>query len=117
MAGVCRRSDTQESLRPRSRLTLGEPAANDPLRTSTGLAKSVAEGSLRVAIVIPTMPRPKEDALRALAKRIGHQLPPSYVDLVNDHDGAAPEENSLATSNNEVGVSRFIPVSEAATRA
>jgi hypothetical protein len=63
------------------------------------------------------MSRPSADALRALIGWIGQQLPPSYLQFVGEHDGAEPEENSLATRGNEVGVRRFIPVSEAAALA
>ncbi len=67
-----------------------------------------------MVVAIPTMPPPGEEALRELAAHIGHGLPPSYVSFVNTHDGAHPEENSLVTSDNEIGVSRFIPAAEAA---
>ena len=60
------------------------------------------------------MPSPCDEALHALADSIGHELPPSYVAFVSKHDGAHPEQNSLATSNNEVSVARFIPTTEAA---
>lgn len=66
-----------------------------------------------MGILIPTMPQPTEGALRVLAEGIGHSLPPSYVDFVRLHDGAKPEDNSITTMDNEVGVSRFIPVCEA----
>lgn len=66
-----------------------------------------------MGVVIPTMPEPSEGALRVLAERTGHPLPPSYVDFVRLHDGAEPQDNSIITVGNEVGVSRFIPVREA----
>lgn len=68
-------------------------------------------------IQIPTMPSPTSEALEHLRDWIGGQLPPSYLDFVARHDGAEPEENSLITSENEVGVRRFIPVREAAALA
>jgi hypothetical protein len=61
------------------------------------------------------MPSPSEEALRALADSVGHELPPTYLAFARNHDGARPEQNSVATSENEVGVSRFIPAAEAAT--
>ena len=66
-----------------------------------------------MAILIPITLPPDETQLSALADQIGHSLPESYVDFVKLHDGAEPELNSFKTLNNEVGVSRFIPVSEA----
>ena len=66
-----------------------------------------------MAVLIPTMPQPAEKELGALADRIGHSLPASYLDFVKLHDGAAPKANSIKTSNNEIGISRFIPVREA----
>ena len=69
---------------------------------------------MAVVISIPKMPRPTDSALATLAKKIGYQLPKSYIDFVNAHDRAKPEINSIATSKSEIGVSRFIPVSEAA---
>ncbi len=65
-------------------------------------------------IQIPTERLPSEFALRAMQDCIGCPLPASYLDFVNKHDGAEPEPNSFKTSNNEVGVHRFIPVQEAA---
>ncbi len=67
-----------------------------------------------MAVTIPAMPPPGEEALRELANHIGHELPPAYLAFVSKHDGAHPQDNSLATSDNEVGVSRFIPAAEAA---
>ena len=67
-----------------------------------------------MAIHIPKMPAPAADALRKLESLVGSELPPTYVEFVSEHDGAQPQENSLVTRDNEVGVSRFIPVSEAA---
>ena len=64
-------------------------------------------------VSIPKMPRPTEVALSVLANTIGHPLPASYALFVACHDGAKPEANTVAISDNEVGVSRFIPVSEA----
>jgi hypothetical protein len=66
-----------------------------------------------VAVSIPEMPRPTEHALDALANSIGHPLPDSYTRFVATHDGARPDANFIPTSDNEVGVLRFIPVSEA----
>lgn len=66
-----------------------------------------------MAVTIPNMPQPSNDELEELARKIGYSLPPSYVSFVNAHDGAEPEANSLTTANNEVGISRFIPVNEA----
>ncbi|UYY77158.1 SMI1/KNR4 family protein [Sphingomonas sp. R1] len=65
-------------------------------------------------VSIPTMPQPTEDELLALAAHIGQSLPLSYIQFVMLHDGAKPGENVIKTSDNEVGVSRFIPVREAA---
>ena len=70
-----------------------------------------------MAVSIPTMPQPTEDALHTLANWIGHPIPESYLDFARMHDGAKPEPNSLTTSNNELGVSRFIPVREASDLA
>jgi hypothetical protein len=64
-------------------------------------------------VSIPTMPEPADDELKTLADRIGYPLPASYLDFVKLHDGAEPEANSIITSDNEIGVSRFIPVREA----
>ncbi|WP_408590938.1 SMI1/KNR4 family protein [Novosphingobium sp.] len=66
-----------------------------------------------MAVPIPKMPPPAERALGALADSIGRPLPPSYAQFVTNHDGAKPDANSIATFDNEVSVSRFIPVSEA----
>ena len=65
-------------------------------------------------IHIPKMPQPSANALERLAAAIAHELPDSYIAFVRDHDGAAPAMNSLVTCDNEVSVSRFIPVSDAA---
>lgn len=70
-----------------------------------------------MAIAIPITPSPPEEALKALADSIGHELPRSYVTFASRHDGAHIEENTLVTSDNEVCVRRFIPVSEAAVLA
>lgn len=70
-----------------------------------------------MAIDIPKMAPPSADALRELESWIGCELPPTYVEFVREHDGAEPQENSLVTRDNEVGVSRFIPVNEAAALA
>lgn len=70
-----------------------------------------------MAVLIPTTPPPDEAQLTALADGIGHALPASYLDFVRRHDGATPQDNSFKLSNNEVGVSRFIPVGEAAELA
>lgn len=66
-----------------------------------------------MTVSIPIMPGPAEEELRLLADWIGHSLPASYLDFVLLHDGAEPEANSIKTSNNEIGISRFIPVCEA----
>lgn len=70
-----------------------------------------------MAIHIPNMHPPAADTLRELERWLGSDLPSTYVEFVSEHDGAQPQENSLVTSNNEVGVSRFIPVSEVAALA
>lgn len=70
-----------------------------------------------MAVAIPTTLSPPVKALRALADSMGRKLPASYVAFVSKHDGAHPQANSLVTSDNEVSVRRFIPVSEAATLA
>jgi hypothetical protein len=59
------------------------------------------------------MPLPQQETLFALANSVERELPPSYVEFVGKHDGAKPAANSFVTSDNEVGVSRFIPVAEA----
>lgn len=64
-------------------------------------------------VEVPTMPSPRADALKRLSNWIGGELPPSYLDFVSLHDGAEPEENALRTSDNEIGLTRFIPVHEA----
>lgn len=66
-----------------------------------------------MAVTIPSMPKPGNDVLGELARNIGYSLPSSYVSFVNAHDGAEPETNSVTTRDNEVGISRFIPVNEA----
>lgn len=68
-------------------------------------------------IHIPNMPSPSADALRDLESWLAQPLPAAYVEFVREHDGAEPQENSLVTRENEVGVSRFIPVNEAAKLA
>ena len=70
-----------------------------------------------MTIHIPNMKSPSANALNDLASWLGQQLPATYVSFVRQHDGAEPPANSLATSGNEVGVSRFIPVAEAAKLA
>ena len=64
-------------------------------------------------IDIPKSPQPSAYACRCLAEAVGHELPGSYVAFVGDHDGAAPATNSFIIRDNEVSVSRFIPVEEA----
>lgn len=55
-----------------------------------------------MSVGIPTMPRPSEDDLEKLAAIVGARLPASYTDFVGQHDGAAPEGNSIVTRDNEV---------------
>ncbi len=64
-------------------------------------------------VELPTMPSPSADALKRLCHWSGGELPPSYLDFVSQHDGAEPEENRLPTSENELVLTRFIPVHEA----
>ncbi|MDH7971275.1 SMI1/KNR4 family protein [Sphingomonas sp. AR_OL41] len=66
-----------------------------------------------MAMPIPKMPRPTERDLAALADSLSLALPPSYTQFVANHDGAKPDANFIATRENEVAVSRFIPVREA----
>ncbi|MBD8469446.1 SMI1/KNR4 family protein [Sphingomonas sp. CFBP 8765] len=68
-------------------------------------------------IAIPTMPAPTDAQLEALEQSVGVALPNSYVEFTRHHDGAVPEDNSLGTQDNEVGVARFIPVGEAVKAA
>lgn len=70
-----------------------------------------------MAIDIPKMLAPSADQLRRLESWLGQELPATYVEFVCEHDGAQPHANSLLTRDNEVGVSRFIPVTEAAALA
>jgi hypothetical protein len=65
-------------------------------------------------INIPTNSPPSHEDLRVLMVAIGHELPRDYVVFVRSHNGAEPETNSIALVDNESGVRRFIPVSEAA---
>lgn len=65
-----------------------------------------------MAVFIPTMPQPSDDALDELSATFGRPLPPSYINFVRHHNGARPDSNTIATLNNEVSVSRFIPVEE-----
>jgi len=63
------------------------------------------------------MPPPSEEALRHLADTIDHELPSTYLAFVTRHDGARPEDNSIITSGNEISVSGFVSVADAATLA
>lgn len=63
------------------------------------------------------MPRPAQSILERLVEEIGSDLPAEYVKFVERYDGATPEPNSLMLANNEVGVSRFIPATEASRLA
>jgi hypothetical protein len=83
-----------------------------PLADIEQFAKNTAKENA-VPVSIPKMPRPTEGALSVLAKTIGRPLPTSYALFVASHDGATPEANTVVISDNEVGVARFIPVSEA----
>lgn len=64
-------------------------------------------------VSIPTTPTPTQAELQVLADRIGALLPTSYLTFVKLHDGAEPTANSIKTLDNEVGVTRFVPVREA----
>ncbi|BEV00641.1 SMI1/KNR4 family protein [Novosphingobium olei] len=70
-----------------------------------------------MTIHIPKMPSPSAAALSDLESWLGQQLPATYVEFVRNHDGAEPQENSLVTNENEVALSRFISVNEAAKLA
>lgn len=64
-------------------------------------------------IQIPIMPAAPAGAIERLRDWIGRELPFSYIAFVAKHDGAEPEPNSLDTSQNKVGVRRFISVQDA----
>lgn len=64
-------------------------------------------------VSIPTMTPPTDAELRALADCVGYSLPKSYLHFVKLHDGAEPDDNSIKTVNNVVGVRSFISVREA----
>jgi len=68
-------------------------------------------------IAIPTMPEPTDAQFEALAYSAGTKLPDSYVEFTKSHNGAAPEANLIQVRNNEVGVTRFIPIEDALATA
>lgn len=70
-----------------------------------------------MAVSVPMMEPAASSDLRALADSIGCILPESYLAFAKLYNGATPQVNSIKTSDNEVSVSRFIPVKEALSLA
>jgi SMI1-KNR4 cell-wall len=67
-----------------------------------------------MTVFIPHTTPLDEATLRLVESDLKCALPASFRAFVAKHDGAVPQDNIFSTSDNQSGVSRFVPVSEAA---
>lgn len=67
-----------------------------------------------MTISIPETTPLDEATLRQAEFRLKCELPSAFRTFVAKHNGAEPQDNTFKTKDNESGVRRFIPISEAA---